>query len=413
MTSQVPTEIPGLREEVNRILASRAFRDRDTLRHLLEYLVQQTLDGTAGSLKEYVIGVDVFGKPAGYDPQDDASVRVQIGKLRRKLEEYYLDEGVADSLHIQLPKRHFGIVVDRKPPVEPAPAPPPPEQPQEPSAQQPDRVRRLSWVTLLHGSLTIALAALAIFLGIRLTARDSSTTPELAAIWKPFMAGSRPVLISLGTLQFYTYSGGYVREAELDPLTDAERQPRLQELQTLLHSPQPLKSNMGYTGVGQATAAFLLSKQFVRMNLAVDMVRSNVLSWDEVAQHNVIFVGSAKVNRQLREIPVTWAFRVEGANILNLRPKPGEAASYGPDHSLISLFPGLHGEGEIMIVESGSGQGVWAAAQFLTDPVYAKEMVARLRRPDGQLPKHYQVVIKSQMAGDVPLRISYITHRGL
>jgi hypothetical protein len=141
------------------------------------------------------------------------------------------------------------------------------------------------------------------------------------------------------------------------------------------------------------------------MNLAVDMVRSNVLSWDEVAQHNVIFVGSARVNRQLREIPVTWAFRVDGVNILNLRPKEGEAASYGPDHSLISLFPGLHGEGEIMIVESGSGPGVWAAAQFLTGPVYSKEMVAHLRQPDGLLPK--------PNAGDVPLRISYVTHRGL
>src|SRR5579864_6692783 len=98
MTSPIPANLHGVREELNRILCSRAFRDRETLQHLLEYLVQRTLDGSADNLKEYVIGVDVFGKPDGYDPQSDASVRVQIGKLRRKLEEYYLAEGVSDPL---------------------------------------------------------------------------------------------------------------------------------------------------------------------------------------------------------------------------------------------------------------------------------------------------------------------------
>src|SRR5438045_9021142 len=96
MTSPIPVEVRGVREELDRILQSRAFRDREMLQHLLEYLVQRTLDGSADNLKEYVIGVDVFGKPGGYDPQSDASVRVQVGKLRRKLEEYYLTEGVSD-----------------------------------------------------------------------------------------------------------------------------------------------------------------------------------------------------------------------------------------------------------------------------------------------------------------------------
>ena len=91
MISQIPAEVREVRQELGRILASGAFRDRETLQHLLEYLVDD--DGTADNLKEYVIGVDVFGTPEGYDPQSDASVRVQIGKLRRKLEEYYLHEG--------------------------------------------------------------------------------------------------------------------------------------------------------------------------------------------------------------------------------------------------------------------------------------------------------------------------------
>jgi hypothetical protein len=110
---------------------------------------------------------------------------------------------------------------------------------------------------------------------------------------------------------------------------------------------------------------------------------------------------------------VTWAFRVEGDRIVNLHPKPGEAESFGPNCSLVSWFPGLHGRGEILIVESGSTTGVWAAAQFLTDPGYAKELVSHLRKGNGQLPAHYQLVLKSQIAAEVPIRISYVTHRVL
>jgi hypothetical protein len=219
--------------------------------------------------------------------------------------------------------------------------------------------------------------------------------------------------MSLGTLLFYQYRGGIVRDPELDRLSNTQREPRLLQLQSMLHSAEPLRPDFIYTGVGQATAVFLLAREFDRLRAPLDLVRSTVLSWDEITKHNVIFVGSAKLNNQLREIPVTWAFRVEGGRILNLEPKLNEASSYGSDCSLISLFPGLHGQGNILVVESGSTTGVWAAAQFLTDPGYVKEMVAHLRQPDGKLPRHYQLVLKSQMAADVPIQIHYVTHRSL
>jgi hypothetical protein len=415
MTSQVPADLSGVREELDLILRSRAFRDRETLQNLLDYLVRRTLDGTADALKEYVIGVDVFGKPDGYDPQTDPSVRVQIGRLRRKLEEYYLAEGASDPLVLQLPKRHFAIsfeprVVTNAPAGEPVPGDI--ESPPEPVLDQ--SPRSIPWVRVAHAAITLLLAGLVMLLLTRgTTTRTPSTSDAEAEIWKPFLEGSRPVVMSLGTLLFYQYPGGMVRDPELDRLTAPQRQPRLDELQRMLHAPEPLKPDLIYTGVGQATAAFLLAKEFDRLKVPLDLVRSTVLSWDEIAKHNVIFVGSAKLNSQLREIPVTWAFRVEGSRILNLHPKPTEESSYGPDSSLISLFPGLHGQGEILVVESGSTTGVWAAAQFLTDPGYAREMVAHLRQPNGRIPRHYQVVLKSQIAADVPIQIRYVTHRTL
>ena len=83
---------------LGKILGSQTMRGKETLGVLLSYLVDKTLDGSAGSLKEYTIGVEAFGKPASYNPQEDASVRVQIGRLRQKLEDYYRTEGARDVL---------------------------------------------------------------------------------------------------------------------------------------------------------------------------------------------------------------------------------------------------------------------------------------------------------------------------
>ncbi len=50
-----------------------------------------------------------FGEPDGYDPKLDSSVRVQAGKLRQKLDEYYRTEGAGDPIRVELPKGHFRL----------------------------------------------------------------------------------------------------------------------------------------------------------------------------------------------------------------------------------------------------------------------------------------------------------------
>jgi hypothetical protein len=95
--------------EFQRVLESESFRNSDSLRRLLSYLAERSLNHTADDLKEYVIGVDVFEKPPSYDPQKDASVRVQISRLRQKIDEYNKGEGSGDPYRLVLPKGHFTI----------------------------------------------------------------------------------------------------------------------------------------------------------------------------------------------------------------------------------------------------------------------------------------------------------------
>src|SRR3954451_11695998 len=87
--------------QVDAILASEALRNRESLRRLLRFLADHTIAGSADSLKEYTVGMAVFGKPERYDPQVDPSARVHLGKLRQKLDEYYRTEGQSDPLIVE------------------------------------------------------------------------------------------------------------------------------------------------------------------------------------------------------------------------------------------------------------------------------------------------------------------------
>ena len=78
-----------VREHLTRILASRAFHQGDRLKRFLSFIVSEAIDGHRNELKEYVVGVQVFGKEASFDPRTDPIVRVQARRLRAKLGQYY------------------------------------------------------------------------------------------------------------------------------------------------------------------------------------------------------------------------------------------------------------------------------------------------------------------------------------
>ncbi|VAV97688.1 Adenylate cyclase [hydrothermal vent metagenome] len=74
---------------------------------LLEYVVSKTLDGQQDKLKAYSIGLDVFGISPDADPEKSAVVRVEMGRLRTKLERYYLTAGANDPVRIEIPKGNY------------------------------------------------------------------------------------------------------------------------------------------------------------------------------------------------------------------------------------------------------------------------------------------------------------------
>ena len=101
--------------ELDRILCSSAFRRAETLSRFLQFIVECTLDGNVAALKEYSVGLDVFKKRADFNPRDQALVRVEANRLRRKLTAYYRTWGSADPLLISVPKGAYVARFEQRP----------------------------------------------------------------------------------------------------------------------------------------------------------------------------------------------------------------------------------------------------------------------------------------------------------
>ena len=99
-----------VRQQLSRILASKTFSQVERLKRFINFIVGETVAGRGGDLKEYVIGVQVFGKEPSFDPRTDPIVRVQARRLRTRLARYYRDEGNSDELIVDLPKGGYAPV---------------------------------------------------------------------------------------------------------------------------------------------------------------------------------------------------------------------------------------------------------------------------------------------------------------
>src|SRR5580692_11820901 len=115
-------ELEANQTQVQRIIQSKAFRTSEVHRNLLHYLAEKSLAGTADSLKEYTVGLDVFAKPASYDPRQESVVRMHVARLRQKLADYYRTDGIDDPILVELPKGGFKMTFEPRP----APAAQPP-----------------------------------------------------------------------------------------------------------------------------------------------------------------------------------------------------------------------------------------------------------------------------------------------
>jgi hypothetical protein len=381
-------ELESLQTQIQRILQSKAFRTSEVQRNLLAYLADKSIQGSADSLKEYTIGLDVFGKPASYDPRQESAVRMHVGRLRQKLADYYRLEGTEDPVVVDLPKGGFKVTFE--PRTEPRVAEITPIE--VPAASSPYYRREIA----LALACFIAVGCAGYF-GMRLWQVQRSAvqgqapaawTPELQQLWAPILASNRPLMICLSTTSAPGTGGGV-------------------------------------TGIGTANGAFLLGQFLGERKKDIQLTPSDQLSMPELAMGNVVFVGPSTGSRQIRAaVPEDRQLILSADGIRNLSPRPGEPAlltdrnpvdseDTAESYALISHFPGLNGNGELLYFSGNKIPAVMGAVQAFTDPAFAQTLVEKMKAGDGTLPHYYQVVLKIRSMDEMPIDIHYVFHRDL
>jgi hypothetical protein len=112
--SGVEPDPPDCVVQIDRLVKSPLLQGSEALCKLLQYLAHHTLNSPADHLKEYQIGTEVLGRPADFDPQTDSSVRMQVGRLRTKLNEYYNSSGAGDPILVDVPKGRYALSFERR-----------------------------------------------------------------------------------------------------------------------------------------------------------------------------------------------------------------------------------------------------------------------------------------------------------
>src|SRR4029078_3737250 len=96
-----------VRKELGQILNFGEISNAPILSKFLQFITDKKLLGQEDEIKEYTIGVKALGKPVDFNPQLDAYVRVDAGRLRQVITRYYLGPGKNDELIINIPKGSY------------------------------------------------------------------------------------------------------------------------------------------------------------------------------------------------------------------------------------------------------------------------------------------------------------------
>jgi hypothetical protein len=206
----------------------------------LRFVVEETISGRGSELKETLIGVRVFDKPASYDPNTDSTVRVEASKLRGRLARYYESDGTDDTLTIEIPKGGYVPRFEVQCPQEKAPAGPV-EAPIPEQAPVPIRSSLPSIRTLREAIAWCIVAGFVVTYLVGAThaggARNSSTTLRFQ-IWPPSRA-KLPQVTEVGPAVLSPDSSSLAFVADVD----SRRMLYLRRLDQV--APQPLPGTEG------------------------------------------------------------------------------------------------------------------------------------------------------------------------
>lgn len=396
--------------EIERLVNSHTLHGSESLCKLLRYLADHAVKHPGTALKEYQIATEVFGRPADFDPHLDSLVRVQAGRLRSKIAEYYSSEGIDDPIVVELPKGTYSLTFH----AASAHTRPSMRDLHEREAERPfssSNSRRP--IVVLSVLLALAVAGIIALLVNRATANKAtgqSVPSAFKVFWQGFSAGPGPPWVIFS-------NGAFVGRPEtglryFNPARDSRKA-------ILDH----------YTGVGEVLAVYDLDQVFTQLHRAIRVKRGSLFSLDDAQNNNLIFVGSPAENLSLRDLPNTHQFifqrptsgpRKGDLAIVNVHPQPDEPKMFlgspsgealTEDYAIVGLVPGMNLERSVLILAGTTTIGTQAAAEYVCRQDSLERLLLRLTISDSGQVKPFEAVLHVKVARGVPVGTELVALR--
>jgi hypothetical protein len=395
--------------QIEKLLGSHSLHGSESLCKLLRYLAHHSLEHPGTSPKEYQIATEVFGRQQDFDPHVDSMVRVQAGRLRTKLAEYYASEGAGDQITVELPKGTYALTFHPRPhaagrnhasTAHEGPG----------NLEVNGRTSRAGIVTIVALSVVLASAVAVAtdrFLNRRVAeARVASDSPEVPVafhvFWKGFLTGPQEPWVIFSNAAFVgrPYVGmRYYNRAKDSGAVITDH----------------------YTGVGEVLAVHALDGVFGRLHQQIRVKRGSLFSLDDAKNDDLIFIGSPSENLTLLELPNTEEFtfkqitsgpRTGTMEIINFHPGSGEPKEFLPsppdeslteDYSIIALKRGLNPAHSVLILAGATTIGTQAAVEYVCQQNSLEELLLRLSVSNSGELKPFEAVIRVKVAKGVPV----------
>lgn len=370
----VDARIPAalLREELERVLASREFQSSRLCQQFLRYVAEHTLNGYADTLKERTIGIEVLGKPPSYEPSEDAAVRVRAGEVRKRLRSHYSGKSGTAQVLIDLPP---GTYVPEFRYSDRA----------APSCGRSRSYRHWWWFA---GGAMILLLALAVAGLYRM--RAGAAAKPFSQFWSPLLQKHKAVFVCAAPVPVYSpvRTTNNAPPARLEDfvlipgrfVAISDVNAALQISDMLARLEQPYKLRVG----NEVTFRDLRSAPAV-------LVGFSYTQWHEIGEH---FLYSIDLSRRpfgvlQDDSPTSWTIRTHP-----------DDPDLDEDYAIVSrvLYPGTNN----MIVEIAgiSHYGTEAAADLVTNPALLQDALRKM--PAGWEQKNIQIVLHTEVVGGFP-----------
>ena len=365
--------------ELQKILSSPQFRRATKLNRFLELVCQYKFQDRGQEINEYLIATEVFSKGPQFDPNEDSLVRVQAREVRRRLGEYYQNNGHTSKVILSLPLGSYCPVFTAE---------------AEPQAIPVRRAPPIRWAWMMLGITVLACAAILfatdrerhrLLQGV-VSAADRvpgrTMSPSLSRLWVRFLDSEVPTVLVLSN-------------PEVGDCAEPRR-------------PQDTPDDCveQYTGMGEAVAIHLITNIFRSARQTLIVKQSRMVNADDVKRYNLVLLGGKQVNVWTRRLGQDLNINASGDALSTneaqqyatvLDPATGQLTR---DRGLIALRKNPATGHWVLFLYGRHSQGTYAAAEASTDGPFLAQLQWPGSRP--QIPDSFHVFVGVSVNDGIP-----------